>query len=560
MADSRGNIAQFNSPVDTLDTSKASQAANELSSSARMEGSLYRQAGEDIKQGAATLGNAVEQHEYMTEVSQGAAAGAALFNNTTAAWNKVASQPGAGNDKNLQQNFLDNTLEPALQQYQNAFSTQQGQKWALDQVDHMRSHFYDKTSADMSSLAGEARLQDAKTALNQFGAAVYRDPTSADGAMTQFSSYVEELRKDSLFTTPEGSAKLDVFKNDGLNEISKVQIKSYADNINDPQGPAKAKALLESGAHDKYIPPDEQAGLQKYIQEQVRQRRAQQDVNFLQQERAQKMQQQEITTNLFNRSYDKDTGVFTFKKEDVAAIMANTNIPAETKLNIEGAVKKIASDSAIDDPATIRNNAARLSSTSTNPLTQDDLLSQMAQGKLDPSSYSFFNERLKQTPDAVAEKGALSNALTQVQKTILVAPAPGLPPSAEQRQNEVAFTNWFMPAYTSALQSPEFAGMPRAQASQILLSSTNPKGLLTPEKLTQFMTSPQQQLQNGMKNIGPLPSGITAPAVSIPGSGGPSANQTLADKAEATKYNKTTKQYIYLIDNKWVGADGKEAR
>lgn len=512
----QGNIAQYNSPIDSFRPDSTGDEA--LARAGRSIGSQYRQIGQDYQQAVDRFGTpiaqAIDQHEYMDDVSQGSAAWSALFNNKTTQWNEMAAKADP-NDKSIQAKFLDNNLEPDLQKFQDGFTTEKGQMWALERADSLRQHFYEKTSADMANLAGEGRMLDAKTTLSQLSATSYRDPTSADAAMDHFSSYVEGIKTNGGLT-PEQVSKFDAFEHDGLNEIAKNQIKGLADNPNNPKGPAAAAALLNSGQLDKYIPANEQAEMHKYIQEQVRERQTQQEVGYLQQQRAQKQQEQAIATDLFNKSYDASTGNFTFDKTNVAAIMANPKISAETKLNIEGSIKKIASDSSVDDTNTIQGFSARLKSDSTQPLTNDDLLSAMSQGKITPSTYNFFNERLKQTPDAIAEKGAFSNAMQQVQKSILTPPAPGIAPSLDQRQKETAFTTWFMPAYTAALNDPKFNGMTQSQKAQKLLSSTDPDGLLTPEKMAPFLTSPQQMLSDGLKGVGPLPSQGTAPAAALP--------------------------------------------
>ena len=181
-------------------------------------------------------------------------------------------------------------------------------------------------------------------------------------------------------------------------------------------------------------------------------------------------------------------------------------------LDMMGAMKHISQDTDITDPSVRTSNFAALGSDS---LTQSDINTQAAAGKLSKEDWTFFNERLAKTPDAVAEKTLLSNAMQQAQKTILTPAGPGAPVTAEQRQKETEFTNWFMPAYQTALQDPQFKGMSQSQKAQILLSTTDPKGLLNPQNTQRFMSTPQQMLQDGMKNIGPLPSGLGTPPDSI---------------------------------------------
>lgn len=497
-----GNIKTFQAgDGPALNTDKSNEAATQISRSAAIEGSYYKQAGEAYTKAGKTLGEAIDNHEYMNEVSQGAAASAALYNSKLKEWQQIATQPGAVNDKNLQQNFLDNNLEPSLQQYQNAFSTDRGQNWALDQADRMRSEFFHTTSADVANLTGEARLQDAKTILNQYGDSITKDPTSTDHAMASFKSYVEAI-KSSGELSPEQATKFDAFEHDGLNEMAKVQVKALADKGQF----GMAKGLLDSGIHKDNITPPEQSELHNYITEKQRQAREQQSIDYLQQERAQKMQEQKIATDLFNKSYDTNTGDFTFSKENMNAIMSNPQLSAETKMNIAGAVKKIASESTADDPALIKTFAGRLKSDSASPLTNDDLLSAMSAGKMTPQTYNFFNERLKNTPDTHAENEMVTQTLDQWKNNIL-KPSFGQPNTPAAEQSYTRFQTWFLPAYQQALKDPALNGMSNAQKAQALLNPDSPKYMLGPETMKKFMAA-GNDLIPGMVGAGaPLPTG-----------------------------------------------------
>lgn len=262
MPEQRGNIAEFNAGNQGIDTSKLGQAAEEVSSAGYLEGKLYRQAGEDIKQGAHDLGAAVENHEYMTELTQGSAVWSATYNNQTAAWQKMQASADP-NDATIQKKFMDESLEPALQQFQGGFTTEQGQKWALDQANMMRREFNNRTNADMMTRAGEAKMEDFKTSLNQAGATVYKDPTALGTAFDHADSVLSEIKNSGQFDADQ-IAKMNTMEFDWKNELSKTAVKGLADRENDPNGPAKAKALLASGQLDKWIPPNEKEQLDNY--------------------------------------------------------------------------------------------------------------------------------------------------------------------------------------------------------------------------------------------------------------------------------------------------------
>lgn len=545
MADSRGNIAQFTSPEDSLRPNDT--GAEALGQAGVHVGRLYNEAGAEIEKGADKLGNAVEQHDYMSEISTGSAAWATTFNNMTTQWNKMASQPGAAQDKSIQGTFLDNSLEPALQDFQNGFDTEAGQKWGLEQANRMRDHFTEKTSADMSNLQGEAAMQNATTSLNQIAGTAYKDPTSADAAYQHIDDTIGAIKQGGDWNA-EQINKFDKMSFDMKNEVAKNQVKGLADSGHIDA----ATALLNSGKLDDHIPGNEQAEMHKYIQEAQRARQSDQDHAVIMQERAQKMKDDNFANNVIANIKPDASGQLVVPPNTMSSIFSTPGISGKAKLETMKAVNEISKGSSTDDPSTMRNNFTNLPN-----LSQEDLRKQAAAGQITAESYKFFSSQIKETPEAVAQKNMLSNATSQVQKTILAASAPGLPPTEEQRTRETAFTNWFMPAYTSAMSDPKYADIPAVQRSQMLLSSTDKNGLLTPDKMKQFIASPQEVLYSGLKNVGPLPSGLP-----VPGAAPAVANKTNFDssKADVTRYDPKSKAYYYHIDSKWYDAKGNEVK
>ena len=509
----QGNIAQYNSPIDAIHPEEV--GAEALARAGRSIGAQYHQIGQDYQQAIDRVGDPIaekiDQHETMTEISEGSASLAAMHNNFTTQWNQMASKADP-NDKSIQGTFLDQTVEPNLQKWQDGFQTEKGQQWALSQADAMRAHLYDKTSADMSTRAGSAVVQNMRTTLTQLSDTARKDPSSMDASIGQINSLVTAAKDNNTGNlSPEQIAKMDDLSRDMKNEVVKSGIQGLAD-VN----PQAAVAAINSGKFSNYISGTEGDQLIKYSEGITRMKLEDQTRASENQQRAQKMQEEATANKILGTIYNPQTGALSIPDGLNQQIFSNPSLSAKAKIDLMGMVKHVSQDTDVTDPATRMDNFKALGD---NTLTQGDLITQAGAGKLSKEDLSFFNERLKQTPDAVAEKSVLSNAVQQVQKTILTSAAPGLPPSPAQRQSETAFTTWFMPAYETALQDPDFKGMSQSQKAQILLSSTNPKGLLTPDKLAPFMVTPQQLLADGMKGVGPLPSqgGAAKPAApSIP--------------------------------------------
>lgn len=107
--------------------------------------------------GAVTEGVKIyEDYAGHKEISAFAAASAKKFSDLNDAWDK--SVKGADpNDPSVAAKFRETVLEPELQSLKEAYSnTGISQRYAEQHVATMRQHFYQKTAADMATLAGQA--------------------------------------------------------------------------------------------------------------------------------------------------------------------------------------------------------------------------------------------------------------------------------------------------------------------------------------------------------------------------------------------------------------------
>lgn len=144
---------------------------------ARRTAGFYNEAGELISGGArarasaagdvdrsvanaaeATATFAKQQENYFghKEVSKGAAAGAALNSDLNDKWD-AAVKNADPNDPSVAAKFKEEVLEPSLQKFKESYSnTDLGQRWSEQHVESTRNHFFQKTAADMTTLAGAA--------------------------------------------------------------------------------------------------------------------------------------------------------------------------------------------------------------------------------------------------------------------------------------------------------------------------------------------------------------------------------------------------------------------
>lgn len=183
------NIREYSSPAEGL--APSDRGADAAANAARGIEGIYNRAASNFDEVAAlkndegrrvasTVADGLEvakDYEDHREISHGAAQYATVFANLDQQWNQISAKADP-NDPAVAAKFRETVLEPALEQFQSGFSTEASQKWADSASESMRNHFMTKTSADMSTMAGNAVRQNISTLTNQLSNAAINDPTS----------------------------------------------------------------------------------------------------------------------------------------------------------------------------------------------------------------------------------------------------------------------------------------------------------------------------------------------------------------------------------------------
>lgn len=192
-----GNIRQLDAPSD-LGLRPSETGVEATAGAARRIGGFYNQAADAYNQAAGLkqdlgnrIGGAVKDVgqvavDYMDhqEINQGAAKGAEMVANLTNQWNQKLRDPKFDpNDATAAAQFRQETLEPALDKFKEGFSTEKSQDWADHFVNQYRQHMVEKTSADMSTMAGIAVKTNAEKTVNALSSTVANDPSSLDFAL-----------------------------------------------------------------------------------------------------------------------------------------------------------------------------------------------------------------------------------------------------------------------------------------------------------------------------------------------------------------------------------------
>lgn len=490
----QGNIAQFNAG-DNIGLKPSDEGAHALSEAAYREGQFYRQAGADITQAGDRIGEQAGQAEYADEISKGSATWSTLFANKTAQWNQAVAQPGAAQDKTLGQSFMQNSLEPDLQDFQNAFSTTKGQDWALSRANDLRQHFGEKVSADSMTLAGEGRLQDFTTNLNQLASTAYRDPTTADVAFGHIDETYKAMMDSGTFT-PEQQSKAMALVTDMKKEVALNQVKGMADNVNDPQGPAKARALLDTGVHSNYIPAEQQQTLHRYIDNQE----ASRIVEKTQKDTAVQVQKTDANSQEVNSVFSQLAS-----GQGYLATTAFSNQKLTTQQRNDLVAKN---DGILTLPHSFLTsptygdgfNQAAKAVYGGQPITAAALTAGVRRQEITPAGavqLQQLSDKMK-TPQGVAEMNAQNSVLAQMRTQIVKGGPNTSDPVGEKNYNSML--NTFYPAWNAAISSGKTPAQLADPASKDYIGNI----------ANTFQRSPAQALADVTKVS------VPSPAVRIP--------------------------------------------
>lgn len=159
-----------------------------VAAAARREGAFYsqqaaatEQVGRSIGQMAGSAirdaGQAALDYLDHQQISHGAATFAELTANKTAEWSKIieGSDP---HDPSVGKQFLEESLEPALDKFRQGFMTEKGQAWAEAHIDALRQHFFQQTASDISSKAKQGVTVDLDKLANKLGETVFINPNA----------------------------------------------------------------------------------------------------------------------------------------------------------------------------------------------------------------------------------------------------------------------------------------------------------------------------------------------------------------------------------------------
>lgn len=232
-------IKVYNNPIEGLRPSeRGTEAALQV---ARRAGAFFNQAadatttvGNQAARGYSSAirdaGDVAVAFADNTQIRQGAPAFAGLTDALGKRWDDaVKSDP---NNPLLAQQFREQVLEPELEKFKGSFWSEGAQKWANSHADGLRTHLYNKTAADMGTLAANAVSTSMRATISGLSNAAMRDPSSTDfllksvdssvAGMVDSSPNLRGVQAETARTKLSEAAKDTIVKSAAMGAIAKA--------------------------------------------------------------------------------------------------------------------------------------------------------------------------------------------------------------------------------------------------------------------------------------------------------------------------------------------------
>jgi hypothetical protein len=213
-------------------------------------------------------GDAAVQYADHQQISRGSTAGMEILANLTTQWNATAKSADP-NDPSVGPNFLEKQVQPALDKFRDGFTTEKSQQWAEHFIEGVRNHMFEKTTADMSSMAGMAVQNNLHKIANTGANTAMQDPSSVDFLLKNTDHIVDGIIASSPNLKPTDAARV---REELTQKINEGYVKASAigaiQKSNDPEKTAQEFPQK----YPQYITGDEAHILGQNARQQIRAR------------------------------------------------------------------------------------------------------------------------------------------------------------------------------------------------------------------------------------------------------------------------------------------------
>lgn len=464
----------------------------------------FNQEGSQIKGAIGNVGQVAEDYMTHRDISKGAADGAQKIADLNNAWNEKAKNADP-NDPTVQKDFLDNTLAPALDEFKNNFSTERSQQWAEHFVDQYRQHMFEKTSSDMSTLAGIAVRKNVATTVNALSSAVASDPSSLDFALKSVDHSIGATVQSSpnLSATQAAEVSAEV----GLKAKESI-VKAAVSGMITKNPNVDLDAIQKK--YGDYINGAEMKQFQKAAQTQAKVDAYHDKSAALAQKQMDDLQVHQSATKILadNVSIDPTTGRPIIKPQFFNAALdiakKNQNAPsaaATVRTMLDWGESQMSKSDHLTDPTTAASIDARMF-TSDNPVSKLDIMRAEADKKMSRTDAELRMKIIDQRDKLPADpqfKFAMDGA-----KELVDGRTPG------EKSMQAGKYASFMQEFLQEYQKQKMAGTLPPDA----LSLRNPNSLIS--KMMEAYKSPLAAAvsgNGGIKPMAPAPRNDVMPAI-----------------------------------------------
>lgn len=213
------NIREFNNPIDGLKPDD--RAASSAVFRARHTEAEFAYAGNAIGKTVKDVGQAYDKIKTQQDISQGLATGAQIQDNLTTAWD-VTLKNSDPNDHGVAEKWREEQLNPILDAWTSSFSTEESRAWAEQHAGALRQHFFEKTAADQTLMAGQAAVSNIKQFTTGMSNTVLQDPSSLNMALGTADAGLDALLNSDPNLAPHQVAAIKGELREGMRqEIAK---------------------------------------------------------------------------------------------------------------------------------------------------------------------------------------------------------------------------------------------------------------------------------------------------------------------------------------------------
>ncbi len=516
--------APYDAPPQDTELRPSETGIDALQQAARRTGAFYEQAGQDMSQIGARGGSAIaaatetgiksiQAHETAT----GAKNYADMLANLTASWNDTAKKADP-NDAGAAARWRANVMEPALQQFaEKGFITEGGQQFAESHVAALRDHLVEKTTADMSTLAGVAATTNFAQTTNKLAASVHLDPSSLDFALKTADSSLGAIVDSSPTLSATDAARV---KSEALLRAREGIVKSAVIGMIEKNPDTDLSAINEK--YGQYLKPGEMEVFE-------RQAKAQAKANLYYDKQAALLQKQQADLSVHKQSTDLLANSVTvdpsnpnhvmvapdFMKKALDIARNNPDAPSaaaavRTMIDWGESQNRERATPVVDNPQVKADLLQRLTDPN-KPLTKMDVLGAEAKGDLSSRTGTLYRQMVDELGPSLLKDPLAHTALAAASERL------GVTSLIDGHERYANFMQSFLPEYERQKRAGTLA--PNA------LDLSDEKSLIR-QSLKQFEPDPRDRLAAHLaKTLGmPIPAaGPTpgAPNAPSPQSGGP---------------------------------------